>query len=65
MLCERCVQGNILEGDFTGRMEDGAYIAPAPRCMGTGLVRVRIAVLVSPQISHYNAQVDLLSTQAN
>lgn len=30
MVCERCVQGGILEGEFTGRMEGGAYLAPAP-----------------------------------
>ena len=30
MICERCVQGDILEGEFTGKMEDGAYLAPAP-----------------------------------
>lgn len=29
-LCERCVQGGILEGECTGRMEEGAYFAPAP-----------------------------------
>jgi len=30
MICERCVQGDILEGEFTGKMENGAYLAPAP-----------------------------------
>lgn len=35
MLYDRCVQGGILEGKFTGRMEDDAYNAPAP---GVGLL---------------------------
>jgi len=30
MICERCVQGEILEGEFTGIVEGGAYLAPAP-----------------------------------
>jgi carboxymethylenebutenolidase len=30
MICERCVQGGVLDGDFTGRMVDGAYLASAP-----------------------------------
>jgi len=30
MVCERCVQGGVLEGDFTGEIQNGAYFAPAP-----------------------------------
>jgi carboxymethylenebutenolidase len=50
MICERCVQGNVLDGEFHGRMETGVYLAPAPSAGSLSTNKSKTCVVVLTDI---------------